>query len=140
MFGNEAVTVMVVRSPERGMRRTPKKDSKRLVNPPLTRYSLPMTKPVNVSKWGELRAEKPVPRTLRIVVGVEAAGGVTRNDDGTYTAWHYGKNPKWKADETTHPTADAAVKRVLRSGLARRLGATAQSPVNWTVKARRVTR
>ena len=99
-----------------------------------------MTRPVNVSKWGELRYEKPIPRTLRVLVDGQHVGGAVRNADGTYTAWHYGSDPKWKPNETSHPTAEAAVKRVLRSGLARRSGATSKSPVNWTAKARKVTR
>jgi hypothetical protein len=91
--------------------------------------------PVRVSCWGELRGEKKIPGLLRVLVGGQHAGAIMR--DGA--VWYAGHQARvlGPVTETEHATAEEALKRVLRSGFARRLGARAASPVYWSDKARR---
>ena len=92
-------------------------------------------KPVRVSWWGELRGEKKIPALLRVLVGGQHAGAIMR--DGA--VWHAGHQARalGPVTETEHATAAEALRAVLRSGFARRLGARAASPVYWSDKARR---
>jgi len=61
----------------------------------------------------------------------------SRGEDGAM--WYAGHQARvlGPVTETEHATAEEALKRVLRSGFARRLGARAVSPVYWSEKARR---
>src|SRR5262245_599395 len=91
--------------------------------------------PVRGSCWGELRGEKKIPGLLRVLVGGQHTGAITR--DGA--VWYAGHQARvlGPVTETEHATAEEALKRVLRSGFARRLGARAASPVYWSARARR---
>jgi hypothetical protein len=96
--------------------------------------------PVLVSVWGELRGERPLPGrrrvpVLRVLVDGQYAGWMEW-DGGLWHAAHQARVTS-KHRETQHPTAQDAVRTILRSGFARRLGARAASPVHWTDRARR---
>jgi hypothetical protein len=97
-----------------------------------------MDQAVYVSAQGELRGEKPMARAIRVRVGCQYAGYIVRTADG-YTAGHQTK-PLAKCAETSHQTADQALRRILRSGFARHLGAAADSRVYWSDKAKRIAR
>jgi hypothetical protein len=90
--------------------------------------------PVHVAAWGELHGEKKrLPGVLRVLVGGQHAGAVARTADG-WTAQAHGLRP---TPETSHPTAEDAVRALLRTSWARRLGARAASHVYWSDAARR---
>jgi hypothetical protein len=91
--------------------------------------------PVAVTCWGELRGEKKLPWVLRVLVDGQHAGAIER--DGT--VWRAGHQARVLGPfrETEHATAEDALRAVLRSGFARRLGARAASRVHWSDKARR---
>ena len=75
--------------------------------------------PVYVAAWGELRGEnKRLPGVLRVLVGGQHAGAVQRTTGG-WTAQAHGLRP---TPETTHATAEEALRALLRSSWARRLG------------------
>lgn len=89
--------------------------------------------PVGVHVWGELRDEKKkMPNVLRVLVGPQHAGAIEHTADG-WTAQAHGLRP---SPETTHATAEEALRAVLRSAWARRLGARKVSHVHWSAKAR----
>jgi hypothetical protein len=96
---------------------------------------LPDPAPVSVSCWGELRAEKKIPGVLRVLVGGQHAGAIAR-DGAVWRAGHQAR-ALGKITEAEHASADEALRAVLRSGFARRLGARAASRVYWSDKARR---
>ena len=90
--------------------------------------------PVAVRAWGELRGEKNLPGTLRVLVAGQAAGGV--QCDGTvWLAEWMTAAMHWQC--TDHATAEEAVARVIASGWARKLGARKASRVYWSDKAKR---
>lgn len=91
--------------------------------------------PVRVSCWGELRGEKKIPGLLRVLVGGQHAGAIMR-DGAVWYASHQAR-VLGPVTETEHATAEEALKRVLRSGFTRQLGARADSAVYWSDKARR---
>jgi hypothetical protein len=91
--------------------------------------------PVSITAWGELRAERNLPGCLRVLVGGQAAGGAERLADGTWRAVCY--TAAFRDRCTEHETAEDAVRAVIRSGWARKLGARAASAVSWSAKARR---
>jgi hypothetical protein len=92
--------------------------------------------PVSVSRWGELPFEKPVRGyVLRVLVGGQVAGSF-RWEDGTWRAIHQGR-VLGPYRQTEHASAAEALRAVLRSGFARRLGARAASRVYWTDRGRR---
>ena len=90
--------------------------------------------PVSVTVWGELPAERKLPGTvLRVLVAGQHAGAAERTADG-WTAQAHGLKP---SKPTAHATAEDAVRAVVRSAWARRLGARAASRVFWSDRARR---
>lgn len=97
-----------------------------------------MTAPaqVSVSRWGDLPNERPIPGALRVLVAGQAAGGAQRTDSGTWAASWY--TAAFRERVTEHATAEDAVRAVIRSGWARKLGARAASPVFWSARARRL--
>lgn len=90
-------------------------------------------KPVSVTKWGELRADRPIPNCLRVLVGGQHAGAVW-HEDGAWRAQAHGLKP---GPQTSHQGAEDALAALLRSSWARRLGARAASRVFWSAKASR---
>lgn len=90
--------------------------------------------PVRVSAWGELKAERSIPGALRVLVGGQAAGGAERAGDGWRAVWY---TAQFRGRVTGHATAQDAVAAVVRSGWARKLGARAASPVDWSARAAR---
>jgi hypothetical protein len=99
----------------------------------------PEPAPVQVSVWGELRGERRLPGrrmapVLRVLVAGQHAGAMEW-DGHQWRAAHQARVSS-KARETGHPTAGDALRAVLASGFARRLGARAASPVHWTARAR----
>lgn len=108
---------------------------------PSTEQQANSAAPAQVSAWGELPGEKNAPGLLRVLVAGQHAGALSRDDAGGWIAeWHPAPRPgqvTWSTRRSEHTTADDAVTAVLRSGFARRLGATAKSRVFWTDKARR---
>jgi hypothetical protein len=90
-----------------------------------------------VSCWGELRSERKLPGVLRVLVDGQHAGAFWR-EGSTWHACHQAR-VLGPARETEHASADEALRAVLRSGFARRLGARAVSPVFWSDRARRTT-
>jgi hypothetical protein len=95
----------------------------------------PAAAPARVSCWGELRAERRLPGVLRVLVDGQHARALWREG----AAWHarYQARVLGPVRETGHATAGEALRAVLRSGFARRLGARAASPVYWSDRARR---
>lgn len=100
---------------------------------------MPDAQPVSVSVWGELPAERKLPGTLRVLVDGQHAGAVERQGGSWAAYWHtaaYGLSSR--SDRISeHPTAEQAVRAVIRSGWARKLGARAASRVFWTARASR---
>ena len=99
--------------------------------------------PVAVSRWGELPAERRLPgAVLRVLVAGESAGGTERKGSVWVACWSAGltRSGAMRDRISEHPSAEEAVRAVIRSGWARRLGARASSPVHWTAQARRVAR
>lgn len=97
--------------------------------------------PITVTAWGELPAERALPGALRVLVGGQAAGGAERHDSGVWVAsWYAGttRTGQLRDRVTEHATAEDAVRAVIRSAWARRLGARAASTVSWSPRARRV--
>jgi hypothetical protein len=99
---------------------------------------IPHQAPVRVSCWGELRGEKKLPGVLRVLVDGQTAGAIER-DGAMWRAAHQARflGP---ATETEHANAEEALAAVLRSGVARRLGARKGSRVYWSDKAQRAAR
>ena len=95
----------------------------------------PAAAPARVSCWGELPAERRLPGVLRVLVDGQHAGAIWREDN----MWHARHQARvlGPARQTDHATAAGALRAVLRSGFARRLGARATSPVYWSGRARR---
>jgi hypothetical protein len=81
----------------------------------------PAAAPARVSCWGELRAERKLPGVLRVLVDGQHAGAFWREGP----VWHARHQARvlGQARETEHASADDALRAVLRSGFARRLGA-----------------
>jgi hypothetical protein len=91
--------------------------------------------PAAVSRWEELPGERrPLGIILRVLVAGQHAGTI-EHDGGAWQASWYGTRGTGKARMTRHPTANEAVRAVLRSPFACRLGARATSRVHWTAKA-----
>jgi hypothetical protein len=93
--------------------------------------------PARVSCWGELLFEKKLPGVLRVLVDGQHAGAFWQ-EGATWHACHQGR-VLGAARETAHASPEDALRAVLRSGFARRLGARAASPVFWSDRARRAT-
>jgi len=91
--------------------------------------------PVAVRCWGELPAERTLPGVLRVLVAGQAAGGFYRAGDCWAASWY---TAAYRDRISEHPTAEEAMRAVMRSGWARRLGARAGSPVYWSERARRL--
>ncbi|HUY46480.1 MAG TPA: hypothetical protein VMV92_12220 [Streptosporangiaceae bacterium] len=93
--------------------------------------------PVAVTCWGELRAERRLPGVLRVLVAGQHAGAAERAGDTWMADWYTAGS---RDRLTEHASAEEAVKAVIRSGFARRLGARAGSRVHWSDCARRAAR
>jgi len=92
---------------------------------------------VSVSCWGELRAERAMPGVLRVLVAGQHAGAAEYRGGAWAAYWHTARGVS--SDRITeHATAEDAVRAVIRSGWARRLGARAASRVYWSDRARRL--
>jgi hypothetical protein len=100
--------------------------------------------PVSVTVWGELPAERKLPGTvLHVLVAGQSAGGAERHQSGAWIAtWYAGMTRSGSLRDrfTEHATAEDAVRAVIRSAWARRLGARAASSVHWSDRARRAGR
>lgn len=93
--------------------------------------------PVHVHKWGEAPVEAPVANAVRVFIAGQHAGAVV-TENGT---WHASRPHPTRARQsivTEHTSADEALKAVLRSGFARRLGARAASRVIVTPRAQKI--
>lgn len=95
--------------------------------------------PVNVHKWGEAEYEKSFPAAVRVFVAGQHAGTVYL-EDGTWHAERPRPSQSWREIASEHETAEEALKAVLRSGFARRLGARAASRVFVTERAKKIMR
>lgn len=96
--------------------------------------------PVRVTAWGELSFERRIPGALHVLVAGQSAGGVERHESGVWVAcWYAGmtRSGSMRDRATEHATAEDAVRAVVRSAWARRLGARAASRVTWSPKAQR---
>lgn len=71
---------------------------------------------------------------LRVIVGGQSAGGAERVGETWRACWFTAAH---RDRMTEHPTAAGAVRAVLRSGWARKLGARAESDLIWTDLASR---
>lgn len=94
----------------------------------------------SVTCWGELPAEHPMPGVLRVLVGGQHAGGIERVADGRWVASWFGgltRSGALRDRVSEHPSAEDAVRAVLRSPGSRRLGGRAASRVDWSAHARR---
>lgn len=100
-----------------------------------------MTAPagVSVTAWGELRGERNLPGALRVLVAGQAAGGAEPRGGGWVACWYTARYGLGSSCDrvTEHATAEDAVRAVIGSGWARKLGARAGSPVTWSARARR---
>lgn len=97
-----------------------------------------MSAPVAVAVWRDLPGARKVPAgILAVLVAGQYAGAIAR--DGQVWRAACQSRALAPARESSHPSADAALSAVLRSGFARRLGARADSAVYWTPGARRVS-
>jgi len=76
-----------------------------------------------------------MPGVLGILVAGQAAGAFYRAGDGWASQWY---TAAYRDRITEHPTAEEAMRAVIRSGWARRLGARAASRVHWIDRARRL--
>lgn len=94
---------------------------------------------VTVRVWGEGPGERKNPGVLRVLVGGQAAGAVTR-DGPVWSAEGYTARGLVQPRFSEHATAAEAVGAVLNCGWARKLGARAASPVHWSDKALRAVR
>jgi len=99
--------------------------------------------PVSVTVWGELRGDRKLPGVvLHVLVAAQSAGVVERSGD-TWVACRYAgmtRSGSLRDRATEHPTAEDAVRAVVRSAWARRLGARAASRVYWSDRAHRAAR
>ena len=97
-------------------------------------------KPVSVSAWGEARGERTMPGCLRVLVDGQSAGGVELRGGSGLACWYTTTGPGGSLRDrmTEHDSPEAAVKAVVRSPWARRLGAGAKSAVSWSAKAKRL--
>ena len=98
--------------------------------------------PASVTVWGELPTERKMPGVLRVLVGGQHAGAIERAA-ASWTAHCYAGMTAsgWMRDRVTeHDSAEAAVRAVLRSAWARRLGGRVSSRVHWSDRARRAAR
>jgi hypothetical protein len=95
---------------------------------------------VSVIEWGELRGDRRLPGCLRVLVGGQSAGGAERKGGSWVAYWYAGiaASGAMRDRMSEHATADEAVRAVIRSAWARRLGARAASPVSWSANARRL--
>jgi hypothetical protein len=109
------------------------------------------SEPVSVSAWGERRGETrpPGPAILRVLVAGQHVGAFWR--DGAASRWDTCPT-SWVSEwypargpvaltvprQVQHATADEALRAVLHSGWARKLGARAASPVYWSDRANRL--
>lgn len=95
--------------------------------------------PARVSCWGELRAERSLPGVLRVLVDGQHAGAVEHRGGSWAAHWHTARYGLGHSSDrvTEHATAADAVRAVLRSGWARRLGARSASRVYWSDRASR---
>jgi hypothetical protein len=94
---------------------------------------------VSVTAWAELapRGGAKLPGCLRVLVDGQSAGGAERVG-GEWRACFYlapTRAGTLRDRISVHATAEDAVKAVIRSGWARRLGARASSRVYWSAKA-----
>jgi hypothetical protein len=103
-------------------------------------YGLPAAQPAvaSVSVWGELRAERKLPGVLRVLVAGQHAGAIERKGGAWAAYWSAGMTRSGARRDrvTEHATVDEAVRAVVRSAWARRLGARTASRVYWTTRAR----
>jgi hypothetical protein len=85
--------------------------------------------PVSVTCWGELRGDRALPGCLRVLVDGQSAGGAERKGDSWAAYWYAGMSPSGALRDrvSEHATAEEAVRAVVRSPWARRLGARASS-------------
>jgi hypothetical protein len=93
-------------------------------------------KPVSVSCWGELLGERKVAGVFRVLVAGQQAGAFQRAGSG----WEAQVHGLRRTEPTTHESADDALRAIVRSAWARRLGARAASRVYWSDRARRAAR
>jgi hypothetical protein len=103
----------------------------------------PAAAAVSVTVWGELRGERKLAGSpLHVLVDGQAAGGVERVGDAWCACWYAGMTRAGSLRDrvTEHATAEDAVRAVVRSAWARRLGARAASRVFWSDRARRAAR
>lgn len=102
----------------------------------------PAAQPVSVTAWAELapRGSARLPGCLRVLVDGQSAGGAERKGDRWVAYWYAGMLPggAMRDRATGHATAEDAVRAVIRSAWARRLGARASSRVFWSAKASRL--
>jgi hypothetical protein len=96
--------------------------------------------PISVTAWGELPAERKLPGALRVLVAGQAAGGAERRGDVWIACWYagLGRSGQLRNRVTEHTSAEEAVRAVIRSVRARRLGARAASPVSWSARTTRL--
>jgi hypothetical protein len=105
----------------------------------MTRLEDPQPKCVSVSKWGELRGEQALPNCLRVLVGGQSAGGCERKGSAWIACFYIGMSASGQMRDriSEHASAEDAVRAVVRSAWARKLGARASSAVSWSAKASR---
>ena len=96
--------------------------------------------PVSVTLWGELRGESKLPSCLRVLVDGQSAGGCERKGGAWVACWYAGMSASGAMRDriSEHATAEEAVRAVVRSAWARRLGARTSSAVGWSAKASRL--
>jgi hypothetical protein len=82
-----------------------------------------------------------MPGALRVLVGGQHAGAVERCGATWAASWYAGMTASGSMRDrvTEHDSAEEAVRAVLRSAWARRLGGRVSSRVHWSDRARRVT-
>jgi hypothetical protein len=72
-------------------------------------------------------------------VAGQHVGAIWRSEDRTWRAHHQAR-VLGPARQTEHASAEEALRAVLRSGFARKLGARAASRVSWTDRACRIAK
>jgi hypothetical protein len=75
-----------------------------------------------------------MPGLLRVLVAGQSAGGIERAGESWRACWY---TAGFRDRCTVYATADEAVRAVIRSGWARRLGARGASRVYWSDSARK---
>lgn len=92
-----------------------------------------------VTCWGDLPGERKLPGVLRVLVDGQHAGAVEYRAGAWAAYWHTAAYGRGRSSDrvSEHATAEDAVRAVIRSGWARRLGARAASRVHWSAAARR---